>query len=333
MAEDTQNKGSGAAGSSYHSKAQEHPHLIWQMFLPQYWKDWFLMLLVRFIILFPYPLFMKFGRMLGILCMHILKRRKKITEQNFRLALPELTDAEVADLTREHFANCGMGIFETAMAWYWPEKRLRKLVHIDPDQEKKAQEIAKSGKGIVVLTCHFVTLELMARIYGTYIKKGVGVYRPNDNIVIEYLQVKGRTRSNLYLVDRRKIKPIIKALMQGLPIWYAPDQDYGRRAAVFVPFFGVKDAATVTGTSGFARVKNTVVQPSYTIRLPDYQGYKLVIDDILEDFPGGNETEDAARCNKIIEGMIKQALPQYMWVHRRFKTTPNPEDPSRYHDI
>ena len=42
---------------------------MWRMFLPQYWKDWFLMLLVRFIILFPYPLFMKFGRMLGILCM------------------------------------------------------------------------------------------------------------------------------------------------------------------------------------------------------------------------------------------------------------------------
>ena len=320
MSDNTQNNNAGSSGSGYHSKAQEHPHLMWRMFLPQYWKDWFLMLLVRFIILFPYPLFMRFGRFLGISCMHILKRRRRITEQNFRLAMPELTDTEVTELVREHFANCGMGIFETAMAWYWPEKRLRRLVHI-------------GGKGIIVLTCHFVTLELMARIYGTYIKKGVGVYRPNDNIVIEYLQVKGRTRSNLYLVDRRKIKPIIKALMQGLPIWYAPDQDYGRRAAVFVPFFAVPDAATVTGTSGFAKVKNTVVQPSYTIRLPDYHGYRLAIDNVLDNFPGGSETEDAARCNKIIEGMIKQAVPQYMWVHRRFKTTPSPDAPSRYHDI
>ena len=173
----------------------------------------------------------------------------------------------------------------------------------------------------------------MARIYGTNITKGVGVYRPNDDLVLEYLQVKGRTRSNLYLVDRREIKPIIKALLKGLPIWYAPDQDYGRRASVFVPFFAVKEAATVTGTAGFAKVKNTVVQPSYTIRLPNYQGYKLVIKDVLENFPTGDDIADATRVNKIIEDMIKEAPAQYMWLHRRFKTTPNPDAPSRYHDI
>ncbi len=182
-----------------------------------------------------------------------------------------------------------------------------------------------------MLTCHFVTLELMARIYGTYIKKGVGVYRPNDNIVVEYLQVKGRVRSNLYLVDRHNMKATVKALFKGYPIWYAPDQDYGRKVSIFAPFFAVKEAATVTGTAALAKIKNTVVQPSYSIRLPNYQGYQLHIEPIFENFPTGNDIEDATKCNQTVEHMIRQAIPQYMWLHRRFKTTPNPEDPSRYH--
>lgn len=319
--------------NKYQSKAQTPPKITLAMLAPKYWPIWLWTIIMRLIILLPYPIFMRIGRYLGLTARFIVKRRVKITEQNFKLAMPELSENEINKLVREHFANVGMALFETAMAWYWSDKRLKKLVHIDEEQLKKARELSEKNCGIVVLTCHFVTLELMARIYGTYIKKGVGVYRPNDNIVMEYLQVKGRTRSNLYLVDRRNIKPIIKALMKGLPIWYAPDQDYGRKVSIFVPFFAVKEAATVTGTAGFAKVKNTVVQPSYSIRLPNYKGYKLVIDDILTDFPTNDDIVDATKVNKVIEDIIRKAPEQYMWLHRRFKTHPDPNAPSRYHDI
>lgn len=300
------------------------------MFAPKYWLIWLGLAAMRLCLLLPYPLIMRIGRLLGHLARIFIRRRIKIAEQNFKLAMPELSDKEIKAYTKEHFANVGMGILETGMAWYWPDRRLKKLVHIDPEEEARAKELAASNKGIVVLTCHFVTLELMARIYGTFIKKGVGVYRPNDNPVIEYLQVKGRIRSNLYLVDRHDMKSTLKALMKGLPIWYAPDQDYGRKVSIFVPFFAVKDAATVTGTAGLARIKNTVVQPSYTIRLPNYQGYQLHIDPILEDFPKGDNEADATTCNQAIEAMIRQGIPQYMWLHRRFKTQPDPKAPPRY---
>ena len=41
---------------------------------------------------------------------------------------------------------------------------------------------------------------------------------------------------------------MLKALRKGETIWYAPDHDYGRKNAVFVPFFAVKEAATTTGS-------------------------------------------------------------------------------------
>jgi KDO2-lipid IV(A) lauroyltransferase len=71
------------------------------------------------------------------------------------------------------------------------------------------------------------------------------------------------------------VKGMIKALRNGDALWYAPDHDYGAHASVFVPYFAVEQAATITGTATLARVKNTVTLPCYNIRTSE--GYTLHI--------------------------------------------------------
>ncbi len=41
---------------------------------------------------------------------------------------------------------------------------------------------------------------------------GIGVYRPNDNPVIDWLQTWGRLRSNKDMIDRKDLKGMIRAL-------------------------------------------------------------------------------------------------------------------------
>ena len=91
---------------------------------------------------------------------------------------------------------------------------------------------------------------------------------------------------------------------------------------MFVPFLGVSDAATITGTATLARVKNTVVLPCYNIRLPQ-GGYQLIIEPPLQNYPTGDDIADATRSNQVLEAAVRKAPAQYMWLHRRFKSRPD----------
>ncbi len=267
--------------------------------------------------LLPWRAQMALGRTLGRLAMTLLKSRVKVARRNLELALPELGEAEREQLLKANFESVGCALFETGMAWFWPHWRMRAITTMDGTEHVDAA--VSQGRGMLLLSAHFLTLELNARQFGLY-RPGVGVYRPNTNPVLEFAQVHGRCRSNKYLVDRLDIKGMLKALRAGDALWYAPDHDYGRHASVFVPFFAVDQAATITGTATLARVKKTATLPCFTLR--EENGYRLLIQAPLENFPVGDDEADAITGNQVIEAAIRRAPEQYMWLHRRFKTTP-----------
>ncbi|MCF1428328.1 MAG: lipid A biosynthesis lauroyl acyltransferase, partial [Shewanella sp.] len=168
-----------------------------------------------------------------------------------------------------------------------------------------------------------------ARSFGQF-QPGIGVYRPHNNPVMEYLQVKGRLRSNKALVPKRDLRQMVRCLRDKEVIWYTADQDFGHSSAVFIPFFAVKEAATITGGTTLAKLGKAKVLPFFVQRNADDCGYTIEVMPQLENFPGDNEVTDAIRGNGIIEELISRNPAQYMWLHRRFKTRPNEEDASLY---
>ena len=285
--------------------------------------------LLRLIVKLPLPCIYLIGDFCGTLMRLFMRRRVKIADRNLELCYPDKTVEERKRLVRDNFKSMGRAIFETGMAWYWSDERIRKHMEISEESLKNILENRDFGQ--LVLTCHFLDLELHARMYGL-IHPGVGVYKPNRNPVIEREQTKGRTRTNKYMVSHRNIKGIIRALQQKNPIWYAGDQDYHTNSRVFVPFMAVPDCPTVTAPSTLGRIKNVVSIPSYAIRTGNYK-YLLVVEPKLENFPTGDQTRDATLYNKIIADAINKAPEQYMWVHRRFMTRPNEDDPCYYSDV
>ncbi|MGL5122339.1 MAG: LpxL/LpxP family Kdo(2)-lipid IV(A) lauroyl/palmitoleoyl acyltransferase, partial [Plesiomonas shigelloides] len=201
-------------------------------FHPRYWLTWLGIAALYLVTLLPYPLIRRIGFTLGRLFMRIGKRRVKIAERNLELCFPDMSREARAQILQENFESTGMAVMETGMAWFWPDWRVKKIFQVEGLEHMRQAQAEQ--RGVLLIGVHFLTLELGGRIFGLY-NPGVGVYRPNNNPLMDWLQTWGRLRSNKYMIDRKDVKGMIRALRAGEIIWYAPDHDYGPRRSVFVP--------------------------------------------------------------------------------------------------
>lgn len=258
------------------------------------------------------------GRVLGRLLHLFNRKRRHTTEVNIRLCFPELNKAEQAQLIRRIFENNGIGVFETAMAWWSPERLFNNRVHFKGREHLEAA--LAEGKGVLLLGAHFSTLDLGGLLFAQHYPVDA-MYRRHNNELMEEVIKHGRSRYFGQSIERSDIRSVIKALRKNHIIWYAPDQDFGRKHSVFARFFGVQ-AATITATARLAKLNSSPILMLAQHRLPDGT-YELELFPVLEGFPSGDDLTDAQRINDELERAIRKDPSQYMWVHRRFKTQPD----------
>ncbi len=267
------------------------------------------------------------GRSIGRSMLKIATRRRKIALRNLELCFPEMSNQERQSILIKNFESTGIALFETGMGWWWPDWRIkRKFKVTGMEHIEKAQS---ENQGILLLAMHYLSAEIIGRGFG-HSHPLVIFYRPHNNQLMEFFQFRGRGRSNKYMLGKKDVKGLIKALRDKESCLYLPDQDYGRNRSLFVPMFAVKDAATTTGTLIFARQKNTKTMMMIPKRNDDGSGYTVEITPALEGFPTDNDENDVTRVNQEVEQAILRKPEQYMWLHRRFKTRPNKDDPSLY---
>lgn len=293
---------------------------------PRYWFTWLGIGLLWLIVLLPWPVLLRLGRGIGHIAMRAMKRRARIAYRNLELCFPQMDEKERHELVVKNFESVGMGLIETGMAWFWPDWRIRRWFTVSGLENIKA--IEQQNKGILLLGVHFLTLELGARIFGIN-HPGIGVYRPNDNPLLDWLQTWGRMRSNKDMIDRKDLKGMIKALKKGEVIWYAPDHDYGPRSSVFAPFFAVDQAASTTGSWMLAKTSGAAILPFVPRRRADGRGYEMILLEPEFNPPLDDAQTTAAWMNTVVERCVMMAPDQYMWLHRRFKTRPEGQ-PSLY---
>jgi KDO2-lipid IV(A) lauroyltransferase len=303
------------------------PNFKISFLLPKYWLTWIAVLVLYSISWLPYRFQLFLGKMIGRLLYKIGSSRKKVALRNLELCFPDKTDAERQIMLKRNFENTGIALLETGMGWWWPNWRVKNKINIIGLEH--IEEAQKQGKGILLLAMHYLSVEINCRGIGSG-HPMVVFYRPHNNQLMEYFQFRGRGRSNKYMLGKRDVKGLLRALKDGEACIYLPDQDYGRNRSIFVPFFAVPEAASTTGTLIFARQKNTQTHMIIPTRNDDGSGYTLEIKPMLENFPTGDDTADVLRVNQELEKAILVKPEQYMWLHRRFKTRPNEDDPSLY---
>ncbi len=289
---------------------------------PRYWVIWLIAALLRLMVLLPYSGRVVVGNTLGAVFYRIMGRRKHIAEVNLELCFPELSPAERERLLKAHFAALGVAFVEMGTAWWASERRLEGLAEIQGLEHLQAA--IKKGKGAILLSAHFVFLEIGLRLFSRVMPCYM-IYRPNRNRLLDHIIQHGRTRHPGEMISRDDARSLLRALKQNHPVWYPPDMDHGRRNSVFADFFG-QPAATVKATSRYAKMSGSPVIPFYFFRKQGSRGYQIVLLPPLEGFPSGDELEDARRVNAVLEAEIRKHPEQYLWVHRRFKTRPDAKE-------
>ncbi|RMG29636.1 MAG: LpxL/LpxP family Kdo(2)-lipid IV(A) lauroyl/palmitoleoyl acyltransferase [Gammaproteobacteria bacterium] len=266
----------------------------------------------------PWQTQMRIGRQLGRRLMAVAHRRRRIAEVNLRLCFPELDEAKRGELLERHFESLGMGLMETAFTWFGRDAQFEGLARIEGLEH--LDEALARGRGVILLSAHFTTLEIAGRLLARERRFHV-LYREHKNPLFEAEMRASRERLFEKAIPRDDMRGFLRSLKAGHAVWYAPDQDHGIHHAVFVDFFGVQ-AAMITGTHRLARISGAPVVPFFPKRLAGDAGYHLRILPPLDRFPTGDVHADTQRISTLIEQAVRECPEQYLWVHRRFKTRP-----------
>ena len=292
---------------------------------PRHWSAWLGIGIAAMLARLPWALQRVLGRGIGRLLMALFGSRRRVAARNIALCFPELDAAAQASLLRASFAELGIGLFEFARAWWGSVAPMRGKVTVEGLEHLQAARAG--GRGVIIISGHFVTLELAARLMCDHAPLA-GMYRPHDGAVMEWAVQRGRLRYATAMFTREELRPALRHLKQGGLLWFAPDQDTRRGDSVFVPFFG-RPAYSLTSTHQLARLSGAAVLGFAHVRHDD-GSYTLRLTPALEDFPSSDATADTARVMAAIETMIRAAPTQYLWIHRRFKRQPEQPDNALY---
>jgi KDO2-lipid IV(A) lauroyltransferase len=258
------------------------------------------------------------GNGLGRTAYWLVPERRRVTRINLEKCFPGMSSAERERLAKAHFRALCRSLVEYGLLWWAPRRRIERLVRVEGLEQLRAL----GGAPAILFVPHFVALDVGFARLACEVSM-VSMYGMQKNRTLAALLMRGRTRfGDQVLVSRQEgIRAAIARMAGGRPFYYLPDQDYGPRGALFVPFFGVP-AATMPGLARIAGIAGAKVLPCLTRMLPGGAGYVVTIEPPWADFPTADAAADTRRMNEYIERKVLEMPEQYLWMHKRFKTRP-----------
>jgi len=252
--------------------------------------------------------------------------RRRITEVNLRLCLPEMSPADRARLARRSLVESGKTLFELPKLWLAPTATALGLV-TRVSGEHLVDEALQRGRGVILMSPHLGNWEL-AGLYCSHHYPMTMMYRTQRNAIVDRLMCEGRERfgGRLVTATPRGLKELLKTLNERGVIGVLPDQNPGAGTGVFVPFFGVTTYTPTFAARLVTRTGATALMV-FSERLPGTHGFHLRFTP-ASDCLGDRTVEAGAACmNRDLERLIRSGVEQYWWSYNRFRTRPKGEPP------
>ena len=269
----------------------------------------------RALVSLPRFLQLPLSSIIGFLIYITALKRNKFSKVNIDFCFPNKSKLERNKIFKSNIILSGRVIFDTGIAWFWSKKRINKSIPYEINGLEDLLREQNSNKGVILFFKHSLHLELDARILGIHAEI-YGVERKHNSEYFQSIQRKGRLKSMQGIVDRKNTIRFIKWLKDGKTVLYAPDQDYGMKKSNDIDFFN-HPAATVSAPHKI--IKKTQCK---TYFLNSYvKEDKLFLDIEKLNLDNSDEINFSRNLNKYIEDKIRLNPNEYLWQHRRFKST------------
>lgn len=254
-----------------------------------------------------------------------IPKRRHVTLTNLRLCFPDKTEEERRRLAKGFYRKLMRAALDHGVLWSGTREEVAAMVRFE-GVENITETVAK-GEPLIVIAPHFVGLDAAGIGLNLHVR-GCSLYQKQANPVWDAAALAGRRRfADPELIAKHghdDLKAVIRAMRKGLPFYYLPDMDHGRKHSIFIPFFGVP-AATVPMVGRLAKITGAKV--CLCIAEMTEEGYTVHISSAWENYPTGDVEADTRRMTAELEQWILRLPDQYLWSHRRFKTRPEGEPP------
>jgi len=274
--------------------------------------------------LLPRKVSMLIAAGLGRLAYMLLKEERGKTLRNLSIAYGgEKSEAEIVAMAKEVWVNLGKNGTEFAikMGQERPEEFFKDLEVIGNEY---LQEAFQQGRGILGLISHMGCWEGTALGLPMLGIPAYAIGKKLGNEKLNTLLFESRARKGVLTLARgSSYKTILRVLKENNLVGILIDQDTDVRG-VFVDFYG-KPAYTPIGAAMLAMDSGAPVLPMFYLKKPD-DTYAFIIEKEIPLASTGNRRadmdENTCRFHAVIEKYIKKYPTQWVWMHNRWKTTP-----------
>jgi KDO2-lipid IV(A) lauroyltransferase len=269
-----------------------------------------------------------FARWLGWVGFRLDARHRKIALENLKHAFPDKTETERLEIVRRVYVHFTMLVMEIAHI----PRRLRPETWRDSivlRNQERVVELVVSGRPVILLTAHFGNWEMAGYTMAVFGFRPHSVARALDNPYIERLLRTFRTRTGQEIIYKRgAYDQVAEVMRRGTMIGMLSDQDAGHRG-VFVEFFG-RPASSHKGVALLALEHDAPICVGFARRLQDKFRFEVWMERVLEPRDYRHLPDPVAaitqECARAFESAIRTSPEQYLWLHRRWKHQPVPQE-------
>jgi len=272
----------------------------------------------------PYRVCLAYGVLITKILFPIAKKHRQIAFENISFAFPDWSEEQKLELVRKHFIHLGRLLAGTLYASRMNHEWMDKYLTYDPNSLKIEQETNQEKIGVVLVSGHLGTWELLVQFMGLRMK-GAGIYKKIRNPYVDKWVKSLREKNGILLVTTDESSRVMKLLKEGYWIGFGSDQNAGK-AGIFVNFLN-RPASTYQGPALMAYLTGAKLL-LYSVVCGENGKVIVRVQNMgvidKKKFPN---RDTAVRhytelWTQLLEEEVKLFPDQYFWVHRRWRTKP-----------